>query len=83
MAIAHELRIATASKLSIPTATKVSPRWGLRGNRTPPITVQEDLLRHACFTTTMNIYTQAVFRSLQLLFDCLYRKKELLNASCR
>jgi hypothetical protein len=25
MAIAHELRIATASKLSIPTATKVSP----------------------------------------------------------
>jgi hypothetical protein len=35
-AIAHELGIATASKLSLPTATKVSPRWGWWSNTTTP-----------------------------------------------
>jgi hypothetical protein len=38
MAMAHELRIATASKDSIPAATKVSPRWEAWKNKTPPIT---------------------------------------------
>jgi hypothetical protein len=39
MAMAQELRIATASNNSIPAATKVSPRWGARRrNRTPPNT---------------------------------------------
>jgi hypothetical protein len=38
MAMAHELRMATASNDSIPAATKVSPRWGAWKNKTPPNT---------------------------------------------
>ena len=38
MAMDQELRIATASNESIPAATKVSPRWGARRDRTPPNT---------------------------------------------
>jgi len=37
-AMAHELRMASASNDSIPAATKVSPRWGARKNKTPPNT---------------------------------------------
>ena len=38
MAMDQELRIASASNDSIPAATKVSPRWGARRDRTPPNT---------------------------------------------